>query len=103
MLRAFLRPDEAIFPMKTTEKISHVQPRFPLTMGYPRFKYSSNDHLKVLHKITFGFDDVVEVVGDPDNGSYEWLIRTSAGITHYSDCGYGCSANALLDGLIVAL
>jgi hypothetical protein len=41
----------------------------------------------------------VEVFGDPDNASYEWLIRTKGVIEAHSNCAYGHDAIALRDGL----
>ena len=43
--------------------------------------------------------DAIEVVGDPDNASYEWLVRRGDEIKH-SDCGYGHSTIALRDALV---
>lgn len=43
--------------------------------------------------------DSIEVVGDPDNASYEWVVRRGDEIKH-SDCGYGHSSIALRDALI---
>lgn len=46
------------------------------------------------------------VVGDRDNGSYEWVWIEGDGLTgdlHYSNAGWGSIAHALRDGLHVAL
>jgi hypothetical protein len=68
-------------------------------MEKPRFNYTTNK--AVMHSIEVGMSDsYVEVVGDPDNGSYEWIIRKPEGITEHSDCGYGITSVALRDGLI---
>ena len=46
-------------------------------------------------------DLYLDVVGDPANVSYEWVLRDAAGtILHHSDCGYGGEIVALRDGLI---
>ena len=46
-------------------------------------------------------DRYLDVVGDPANVSYEWVIRDTAGeVLHHSDCGYGDDVVALRDGLI---
>jgi hypothetical protein len=56
---------------------------------------------KVLHSIPGdGYEDFVEVVGDPGTASYEWLIRRGDQVLEHSDCGYGMAAIALRDGLI---
>lgn len=81
-------------------------PKRPL-INYPRFNYSGlNEQRPVIHTVeTCG--DRIEVVGDGDNGCYEWVIwqREKVGavhrITQHSDDGYGCSGIALRDGLIV--
>ena len=46
-------------------------------------------------------DLYLDVVGDPANISYEWVLRDAAGsVLHHSDCGYGDDVVALRDGLI---
>ena len=55
--------------------------------------------LKDLHDIEVDCGVHVKVVGNPENGAYEWLIQRDDRIVH-SDCGYGMSAIALRDGLI---
>jgi hypothetical protein len=56
---------------------------------------------EVLYSLKVGMsEDCVEVVGDPDNGCYEWIIRTLEGVLEHSDCGYGMPSVALRDGLI---
>jgi len=65
---------------------------------YPQFKYS-----RVTHELCIVDVDVaseVVIVGDPNNGCYEWLIRTRGVIETYSDVAYGDSSIALRDGLI---
>lgn len=57
-------------------------------------------HLSVVHSITLdGFDHTLEVVGNPEWASYEWVIRRGGEVEH-SDCGYGIAAVALRDGLV---
>lgn len=43
--------------------------------------------------------DSIEVVGDPDNASYEWIVRRGEELKH-SDAGYGQSSVALRDALV---
>lgn len=62
------------------------------------FKYTNN--VQVILSIDVGMQDSVDVIGDPDNASYEWMIRTPKGITEHSDCAYGQVSVALRDGLI---
>ena len=46
-------------------------------------------------------DRYLDVVGDPANISYEWVLRDTTGeVLHHSDCGYGGEIVALRDGLI---
>jgi len=43
-----------------------------------------------FHRVDADRGNEVVVVGDPQNGSYEWLIRTPAGgVVQHSDDGYG--------------
>lgn len=65
-----------------------------------RLHYSSLKSGWAAARIPLDDDDVLEVVGDPDNACYEWVIAAGDRIKRYSDCGYGCSALALRDGLI---
>jgi hypothetical protein len=59
------------------------------------------DATKIVYSVAGdGFDYCVEVIGDPDNGSYEWLIRCGDEAMKHSDCGYGMASIALRDGLI---
>jgi hypothetical protein len=55
--------------------------------------------VKTLHVLHVDMDVTVETFGDPNNGSYEWLIREHGVVTKHSDCGYGQDALALRDGL----
>lgn len=74
---------------------------FPPVTDAPRFTYSGNDNLRLLHQVSgFGQGDAVQVVGDPANGSYEWIIRDDHGkIIRHSQSGYGSVLIALRDGL----
>lgn len=59
------------------------------------------DLVKTLYSIPGdGYEDFVEVVGDPDNASYEWLIRRGDKVLEHSNCGYGMASIALRDGLV---
>lgn len=42
------------------------------------------------------------IVGDPDNGGYEWAILREGKVESHSNDGYGISEVALRDGLIAA-
>lgn len=62
--------------------------------------YTDPSHLSRIHHLdgdTPG--DSIEVVGDPDNASYEWVVRRADEIKH-SDVGYGHSSIALRDALV---
>lgn len=67
----------------------------------PRLKlrYTDAEDLTVLHSLRMGDGYSVLVVGNPENGSYEWVIARAGKLDH-SDCGYGDSDIALRDGLI---
>lgn len=70
----------------------------------PIFKYTGE--AKVLLRIDVDLYAEVIVVGQPENGAYEWVIvseRAIAGVgivERHSDCGYGQMSIALRDGLI---
>lgn len=69
----------------------------------PILRYTDAANLKVIYSVSGdGFDDHIEAVGAPDNGSYEWLIRRGEEVVKHSDCGYGMASIALRDGLIEA-
>ena len=70
-------------------------------MNAPHFRYTDNK--KDLYSIEVDTGQYVEVVGDPDNASYEWIIRSQECVTEYSDDGYGMPEVALRDGLIAYL
>lgn len=54
-----------------------------------------------LRSLCVDRDRYLDIVGDPANISYEWVIRDTEGqVLHHSDCGYGDDVVALRDGLI---
>lgn len=61
--------------------------------------YVDTARLMILHEIWLCDGHVLFVVGDPDNGSYEWVIQHGAELEH-SNCGYSIPFVALRDGLI---
>lgn len=63
-----------------------------------QFKYTGNR--ATLLSISCGMVDSVDVVGDPEMGSYEWIIMRNGKSAEHSDCGYGSPEVALRDGLI---
>lgn len=76
-----------------------------------RFKYIDvGEEAKVLHLIHFGSHGWIAVVGHPDDAAYEWVVQPdSEFVRQYplpslksSNCGYGGTTSALLDGLIAA-
>jgi hypothetical protein len=75
-----------------------VEDRQP-AIGYPKFRYTGNDDIRVLYRMDMFDDSFVEVVGAPDWGSYEWVIWEKGKITRHSDSGYGWTAVAFRDGL----
>lgn len=66
----------------------------------PDMYYTDASDLWVLHSLPMSDGYSVKVVGNPDMGSYEWMVECGGKIEH-SDCGYGDSDIALRDGLIV--
>jgi hypothetical protein len=74
------------------------KPRPDATGPLPRFRYTGNEDLKVLHDIDLGDGANLRVIGLPDYGAYEWVI-THGDEQEHSDCGYGDSSIALRDGL----
>jgi hypothetical protein len=73
----------------------------PIVTDAPTFKWSANDNVRLLYRVPAGgFNDWVEVIGDPSGGGYEWVYRDDAGkIAKHSDCGYGSTMIAMRDGL----
>lgn len=43
------------------------------------------------------------MIGDPDNGRYEWAFQTEQHVVSFSNASYGGIAEAMRDGLNVAL
>jgi hypothetical protein len=64
----------------------------------PVFHYTSD--AEVLLSIDVDLDAEVLVVGQPQNGAYEWIIVNHGEVEKHSDCGYGQRSIALRDGLI---
>ena len=61
----------------------------------------------ILHELEIEDGYFIRVIGDPDNGAYEWLIErpkptpyTNRPAVEFSNCGYGISEVAFRDGLI---
>lgn len=63
-----------------------------------RFNYTNCRALVLA--VGVDMEVAVEVVGDPENACYEWVIRRGASVEKHSDVGYGSSDIALRDGLI---
>ncbi|WP_397384719.1 hypothetical protein [Prosthecobacter sp.] len=78
-------------------------PTVPQISGaHPRFKYSAPwSECRIIHEHNCMGTRLL-VVGDPDNGCYEWVIITSSKVAAHSNDGYGISEVALRDGLIEA-
>lgn len=65
----------------------------------PRFNFTEARQ-QVLAISGGGWEPDVWVVGDPDNGAYEWVLVKDGQAERHSDFGYGQSSIALRDGLI---
>lgn len=76
-----------------------VDPR-PIVTDAPEFHYSANDNVLLLYRMP-GYDlgSWIDVIGDPNGGGYEWVIRKAEKIVEHSDCGYGSTLVAMHDGL----
>lgn len=64
----------------------------------PHFKYTGDS--KVLMTVDVDMDAEVLIVGQPENGAYEWVIVSHGTVERHSDCGYGMCSIALRDGLV---
>lgn len=53
---------------------------------------------RIIHAVPH-FSEWMLVVGDPDNGSYDWVIIKDGACTASSDDSFGCAADALYAGL----
>lgn len=75
-----------------------------------RFNYTDITDSKVLHLVATGTSGWAAAIGQPDWGSYEWVVQPDGDFhgeqplppLKSSDCGYGSSTTALRDGLIEA-
>lgn len=63
----------------------------------PIFRYTNP--VATVHSFEIFPRSFVRVIGDPDNGAYEWVIVECGKVTSHSDCAYGQSTIALRDGL----
>ena len=64
------------------------------------FTYVDFERAEVLLVMSAGFGGWVAVIGEPDQGSYEWVSQAEVtGDYSASDRGYGCMASALRDRL----
>jgi hypothetical protein len=70
----------------------------PSSLKLPRFKYTGDS--KVLMTVDVDMDAELLIVGQPENGAYEWVIVNHDKVEQHSDCGYGQKSIALRDGLI---
>jgi hypothetical protein len=73
-----------------------IQTSKPFRM--PRFKYTGES--QVVMSVDVDMDAELFIVGQPQNGAYEWVIVNHGAIENHSDCGYGDHSIALRDGLI---
>lgn len=64
----------------------------------PVFHYTGD--AEVLMSVDVDMDAEVVIVGQPQNGAYEWVIVNHGKVESHSDCGYGQRSIALRDGLI---
>ena len=62
-----------------------------------RFQYTRNR--ETLHRLDLDPETDLLIVGDPDNGSYEWVLTSPTEVRSHSDDGWGSLAAALRDGL----
>lgn len=69
----------------------------PLSYKAPKLKYTEPRAEIFCVPVDGG---IITVIGDPDNGAYEWCLVEHGVITEHSDCGYGMATVALRDGMI---
>ena len=72
-------------------------------LGSLRFQYIDLATASVVHHIEVSHDSNVYVIGNPGDGSYEWVYLADGAVAGKSNDGYGISASALRDGLSAAL
>lgn len=75
-----------------------ARPKYPFHLS---MEYTEGKDLTILYDIPVDLKAHVKVVGQPDWGSYEWVIENADSTLTYSDSGYGSPEYALRDGLIV--
>lgn len=101
-------PAPASLPLPQGEPMSHRVPR-ECTYSYARnlrLRYTAPRYLLLSVPVSLCGDDRIDVVGDPDNAAYEWVIVRGGdrrGVFEHSDSGYGSTEVALRDGLIAYL
>lgn len=85
--------------MKNENPTTHTQCSESLRKAIGQLKYTSAS--RTLHSLILSDGQMLLVVGDPDNGAYEWVLLDYAGnLKNHSNVGYGSSEIALRDGLI---
>ena len=62
-----------------------------------RFKYTNN--VEEVRRLDLEGGDVLVIVGEPDMGSYEWVLIKGGEVAKHSDDGYGWELSALRDGI----
>ncbi|WP_437227524.1 hypothetical protein SH661x_000403 [Planctomicrobium sp. SH661] len=69
------------------------------------FDYIDFEAAEVIHALHVGFGGWVAVIGNPENGSYEWVWRSEGGERRLlsSNQGWGCPESALREALKVAM
>lgn len=74
---------------------------FPLWNGFrvPPFRYTGRDELRVIHELRSRGRAVVQVVGLPGWGCYEWVVLGDGEVLAHSNEGYGESDVALREGV----
>jgi len=66
-----------------------------------RYHLKYTNDVKTYYSFEVDFDTFVEVIGDGDNGCYEWIIRDGDEIVEYSNIGWGDMTTPLRDALCV--
>ena len=83
--------------MMTPDQISAYRPQELAAHGINYAIY--DDELRVLRSVPDD-DFYIEVIGNPNWGYYEWVIRRGPVIRKNSNVGYVWVAYALKDGLV---
>jgi len=83
----------------TLEELPKVGAPIKQCTAYPMMHDDhGNEYFAVLHSMHVD-DGILQVIGDGDNGWYEWVWFTGCGTIHHTRSGWGMASRCLQDGL----